>query len=1735
MSKVLVFGKQDSLPKFQQKAGSNIKQLIGFKKDFDIGNPDIEASLMNDQAILNKNQKHSDQLDGPKQKKLVFKTINCTSSFTQLEEVSGELYIFGENINNCFGYQGLKNFAKLNNVVQFGNIRKTRIKSFCKSDDHNMFINTDDKIFGWGYNKFSQMNAGSFSYHDRIQYFPIQFLRTRNSDMFELYKKETALTNNAVSSRVNHLASIDNIIDSDTNLTKAKKNDNISEVDQHIEYANTEKPISADSNTDNERGLHLKTSPDKKKPDPNFFKINLQDNSFSTNTKDNRADLKDDIDQDIKNLSNKNIFSNPNSKLNINLQKKTPKNNLKSNRIITAEHTINNLIPKNQNSCNIKHVDNSLKLPKSINPTPRNNLYVNKEDLLSPQKARNNLLKDLISKSKRCILNEDMPVAKPSFQQMSESQPENGFSGINSKIGTIVKKRLKPVVQLSKTARNKNNSSNSTILPHMSFLSKKATNKKTVQNKNDTTSRSNITERNLPMLDHDKSANFYKKNIDPTVSKKTPILAQILQSFIPKVEENPEGIHMISCNNSCTYFVTKKGCFSIGNKESGLLGFENTGLQLNHPVPIDLSFTIQLIGISANDNHVLVWDNHGKLYSWGYNSCSQLGLLGNAFEDKESQLIRKPTEVNVIGDKKVVSALAGVYSTYIITSKSKVYFWGQPIRFLDNKGKIFENPQLLETSHQLENNSDEEPIKIVKIISLQFDYAAQDTLGRVYVWGTNYYDNLGFKYKDPDFKNYEPNPQVNLNKKYIAFDIGLNKKNLVTICFIRNYDTENLFKTTPLIKNYFDNIRLFQKKDMYRQKNIKSEQKEHLLYKNFKGQGKKNYFNAENSEHINIEDHRQFASQSSLKTNYNKDNELYSKHDYSTITANQSSIINNRGISKIEQNYENSIMSEIDAQKSSRIFTKKNGLYQLPLLPSIRDKFIAMNDACSNNNSKISNKNKILDDTQKTEQLCVKNYREFLGKEIKKNKAQQYVELDKEENSHAGLNFEFLQFNKDNNSFNEAYIKETFTNKIQQEVFGEFEVPVVDENKLDVKRSIESCQKSDLRKIFMRAIKNSKETDVFGYIFTGIEALPDKVVSKEKIFTGVLDKICKTTNDLYKKGVKFNRKGVTLTNNVQEISDHLLLSLKKAVDINYRKKNIDYFTNQRKNELNYCNRMKTGQKKNLVSMKDQHGTIPENSENTDKKPLVKNALALSLLKLQKKVCLTKEEKILKAVEKGALLSAKTMQYTANKDKINKGYLQDMKSIQADKCKKYEKRIQLTQKRRFWTKVTKGFLSLFLQVRTCRELKRIVIFHKSKKNRMLLVDKRIIRIQRYIKERFKPKDTTKIGCSTNLKSTVLRLGIKDFTRTILQNRFFDKIKFRVVLIRHAVTKIQRFALKKLNNVYFEKTILAIQLNKIFMRCFGKSPVQKALEIHEKSLRGFSNNKDYNSLYTNKVAVNETENIKASENSFVLSDIFKIIDKILVENYSANEVPIENLELISMFKVFDLKTKFVEELQKKVVWIIKHDNHTQKLVSNAKIFWKEIFKIITKDFLPFIDERYNLEKKFLLDIGLMPDNYFIEVMKNFEIKAKFKFIESVYKYKMVTYLKDVKEYIIDLTEFSEKNIDGVDKLRSFEMLKVGSKRLREIFAQEKMNVKISGFLNNQRTMRERDYQPFQNKILKFAEKLENAPVKPNYNLFQNPKQFEKCLQDYTTTLKKQAVVAKTLVKQHNENKLEQLQEK
>ena len=88
--------------------------------------------------------------------------------------------------------------------------------------------------------------------------------------------------------------------------------------------------------------------------------------------------------------------------------------------------------------------------------------------------------------------------------------------------------------------------------------------------------------------------------------------------FVPDKEKI--NIHRIFCSQFCTYYVTNLGIFSIGNKESGLLGFVNVALQLNYPVPIDLDPSIKIKGIScSNAQHVMVWDDLGRLFTWGSN------------------------------------------------------------------------------------------------------------------------------------------------------------------------------------------------------------------------------------------------------------------------------------------------------------------------------------------------------------------------------------------------------------------------------------------------------------------------------------------------------------------------------------------------------------------------------------------------------------------------------------------------------------------------------------------------------------------------------------------------------------------------------------------------------------------------------------------------------------------------------------------------------------------------------------------------------------------------------------------------------------------------------------------------------------------------------------------------------------------------------------------------------------
>jgi hypothetical protein len=179
-----------------------------------------------------------------------------------------------------------------------------------------------------------------------------------------------------------------------------------------------------------------------------------------------------------------------------------------------------------------------------------------------------------------------------------------------------------------------------------------------------------------------------------------------------------EPVNMVACNASCTYFVTKKGVFSIGNKDTGLLGFENTAYLLNQPVPIDLSFSIQVEGIHAGRRHVVIWDNHGIGYAWGSNKYGQLGVENN--EMQTSKFFKKPEKIHLCTKKKLIGAVAGCDSTTVITNKGKIFYWGMPVKKIGTSGKLFERITKLKTPEYLRK------VSFIKVVTFDYEYAAMD-------------------------------------------------------------------------------------------------------------------------------------------------------------------------------------------------------------------------------------------------------------------------------------------------------------------------------------------------------------------------------------------------------------------------------------------------------------------------------------------------------------------------------------------------------------------------------------------------------------------------------------------------------------------------------------------------------------------------------------------------------------------------------------------------------------------------------------------------------------------------------------------------------------------------------------------------------------------------------------------------------------------------------------------------
>lgn len=225
------------------------------------------------------------------------------------------------------------------------------------------------------------------------------------------------------------------------------------------------------------------------------------------------------------------------------------------------------------------------------------------------------------------------------------------------------------------------------------------------------------------------------------VDRLTPVLLNI--------NLNPnERIMKMSLNINTTLALTSSGrILAWGLNDYGNLGIPNGDSikTVANPTEIDdsmLVFGEYFTQVHAGIQTSYAITNTGKLYAFGDNSNN---LLGTAY-DAEQGYFYTPTLVNIQGleyGEKIMSVHSSIDHALALTNLGHVYSWGKVNTYgqLGNGPRsdgLFYIPRIVTFQEILGNE------KIDVIRTYGYSSFAISNLGRVFAWGNNYHNELGF-------------------------------------------------------------------------------------------------------------------------------------------------------------------------------------------------------------------------------------------------------------------------------------------------------------------------------------------------------------------------------------------------------------------------------------------------------------------------------------------------------------------------------------------------------------------------------------------------------------------------------------------------------------------------------------------------------------------------------------------------------------------------------------------------------------------------------------------------------------------------------------------------------------------------------------------------------------------------------------------------------------------------------
>lgn len=219
-----------------------------------------------------------------------------------------------------------------------------------------------------------------------------------------------------------------------------------------------------------------------------------------------------------------------------------------------------------------------------------------------------------------------------------------------------------------------------------------------------------------------------------------------------------------------TLFLTSLNrVYATGRNHVGQLGDNSL---INKSTPVEISFSLnqgeEIISLSAGLNFSLALTSNGRIFGWGSNTSSQLGLVSpNGFEIV-------PTEVplpQVPQGEKITSIYSNNLMSAAISDVGTIYTWGTNVFGALGQG----NGNPVTTPTPLTINGLGQGETILSVTVGYDNMVAITSLNRVFVWGLNDSGQLGI---DPNvMANYTPTElTIVLNQGETILEIALGSR-----------------------------------------------------------------------------------------------------------------------------------------------------------------------------------------------------------------------------------------------------------------------------------------------------------------------------------------------------------------------------------------------------------------------------------------------------------------------------------------------------------------------------------------------------------------------------------------------------------------------------------------------------------------------------------------------------------------------------------------------------------------------------------------------------------------------------------------------------------------------------------------------------------------------------------------------------------------------------------------------